>query len=419
MSGWLDGLTLFTVLVGIAIIGFFLLKLLFVPLALAFEARAGRKRRRRDLAAAAAGPEPLVSVVVPAYNEEKVIEHCLRSVLASDWKNLEVVVVDDGSLDQTVASARRVAAEDARLRVIAKLNGGKGSALNRGIAETSGEYVLLVDSDGVFAPTTIHTMIAAFDAPEVGAVCGDDRPVNLDRIQTKLLSVLSHVGTGLVRRALSLAGCLIIVSGNAGAFRREALVEVGGLDESTLGEDLELTWRLLRAGWQIRFEPRALVYAESPSTVKGLWKQRVRWARGLLQTTHRHRGMIGNPRYGVVGGYLLLNLVSMVIMPIFQLLVLCCLPVLMLNGRDPVGHSWWQVLLWTGVLSSLILAVLAIALNGEWHDLVYLWTLPLWPLYATLMTFTMMRAMWAELRGQEMRWNKLERTGVLSRQVEA
>lgn len=419
MSTVLSTLTVFVLVVGVTTLACGALKLCFVPLSVWFEVRRWwRDRRRPAHGVTATDAHPLVSVVVPAYNEGVVIESCLRSVLASDWPNLEVCCVDDGSSDDTVTIARAVAAEDSRLRVIAKTNGGKGSALNRGIAETSGDIVLLVDSDGVFAPTTVRAMVSAFDAPEVGAVCGDDRPVNLDRVLPQMLSVLSHVGTGMVRRALSLMDCLIIVSGNCGAFRRTALTEVGGLCEGTIGEDLELTWKLLEHGWSIRFEPRALVYAESPSTVRGLWKQRVRWARGLLQTMRMHpRIVLDGP--GLVAPYVAFNTLTMVVAPILQLLALATLPFLVTSGSVTMRTDALALLAWTGLGTSLLLVLAAIALNNEWRDLRYLWTILIWPVYATVMNLTMVSALYKELTGQASAWNKLERTGVISRQVTA
>lgn len=419
MSAALSALTTFVLVVGIITLACGAVKLCFVPLSVWFELRrwwCARRGLEPDVTATHA--YPLVSVVVPAYNEGVVIENCLRSVLASDWPNLEVCCVDDGSSDDTVAIARAVAAEDSRLRVIAKSNGGKGSALNRGIAETSGEIVLLVDSDGVFAPGTVHAMVSAFDAPEVGAVCGDDRPVNLDRVLPQMLSVLSHVGTGMVRRALSLMDCLIIVSGNCGAFRRSALTEVGGLCEGTIGEDLELTWKLLEHGWSVRFEPRALVYAESPSTPRGLWKQRVRWARGLLQTMRMHpRLVIDGP--GLVAPYVAFNTLTMVIAPVLQLLALAVLPFLIASGSVSLRSDVVALLAWSGLGTSLVLVLTAIALNHEWRDMRYLWTVLIWPVYATVMSLTMVSALYKEFTGQASAWNKLDRTGVVSRQVTA
>ena len=205
---------------------------------------------------------------------------------------------------------------------------------------------MFVDADGIFTRSTIHEMLALFTTEKVGAVCGNDAPVNLDRPLTQLMCLQTHVGTGFVRRALAQINCLPIVSGNVGAFRRSVLEKADPADGISLqqdiaqawegksngpfrsgfiGEDLELTWRVHKAGYQVKFAPHAVVLAEVPSTVKSLWKQRVRWARGLLQTVGLHRDMFFNMKYGQLGLYLPINFFNMVIIPILQVLILLLL----------------------------------------------------------------------------------------------
>ena len=398
---------------GVAILLWGLPRLLYVPLAIAFEV--GQDRRRRRAQPEVPERRPTVSVIVPAYNEEKVLEHCVRSVLASDHDHLEVVLVDDGSTDGTWQMMRALARADRRVTAVTQPNRGKGAALNRGIAASTGEVLLFVDADGVFGPDTITEMLQGLDDPRIGAVCGDDRPVNLDRALTHVLAVLSHVGTGLARRALTVLHCLPIVSGNLGAFPRTVVEELGGFREDTVGEDLELTWRVYRAGYRVVFRPTALVYAEVPSTLRALWRQRVRWARGLLQTLRIHRGMLGRPRYGVFGFYLVLNAWTMVAIPLLQLLVLVCVPFAFATGHQPFAPTVTSVLGWLGLWVSLGLAVFSILLNRAGRDLRFLWTALLWPLYSTMMGLVMAAAVWRELRGTTARWDKLDRSGVVSR----
>jgi biofilm PGA synthesis N-glycosyltransferase PgaC len=396
-------------IIGLMLLVLGAVKLLYVPLALAFELRAAVRRPRPT----ALDERPVVSVVVPAYNEGIVLENCLRSLMATDYRRLEVIVVDDGSTDDTWAVMQRMGREFPTIRMLTQENAGKGAALNHGASVASGRFFVFVDADSVFQADTVQRMLEAFDDPRVGAVCGDDRPVNLNRIQTRLLTVISHIGTGLVRRSLSLLRCLPIVSGNSGAFRREVFEEIGGFDTDTVGEDLELTWRVHRAGHRVNFAPRALVHAESPSTILGLWKQRVRWARGLLQTTVRHQRMIGNPRYGVFGAYLVFNTLTMIVMPVVQLVALLLLPVLAVGGADVLPASTWAWLGWLGLIVTAALALIAIGLDRSWRDARHLWTLPLWPLYSVFVSLTMVRALHLELARRPSSWNKLERTGVV------
>ena len=265
------------VLIGLSTLIFWvgMIKLLFIPLSLYFEIRQTWRNHRKIKTAL--DDEPLVSIIVPGYNEEKVLGACISSILASSYQHFELIMVNDGSTDSTAKVMRDLAeANPYTVIFVDQQNSGKGAALNTGTAYANGEFIMYVDSDGVFGKDTIRQMLKAFDSPKVGAVSGDDRPVNLDRVQTTLLALISHVGTGFIRRALAVVNCLPVVSGNNGLFRLKALKATGPLRTDTLGEDLELTWRIHRAGYRVNFAPQAVVYAESPSTLKGLWRQRVR-----------------------------------------------------------------------------------------------------------------------------------------------
>ncbi len=383
-----------------------LLTLAYYPLALGFAFR----RRRPPVFRSR---EPLVSIVVPAYNEAKVIRHCVDSILASSYRNREIILVDDGSTDDTLARMREYA-KHPRVTVLARANGGKASALNAGLAIARGEIILFVDADGIFEPDTIDLLLAGFESERVGAVCGSDSPANLDRLLTRLSSLQTHVGTGFARRALSLINCLPIVSGNIGAFRRGVLEATGPFREGFIGEDLELTWRVHKAGYRVAFQPEARVRAETPSTLTGLWRQRVRWARGLLQTSRLHRDMFFNPRYGLFGFYLGINLVSMSLVPLLQLVSLAILPILAVGQASPVPVNLLGYIGWLGLGFALAASVFAIALDRAWRDLRHLYLAPLWVLYSFFMDAVAFWAIVLELRGGEARWNKLDRTGVVS-----
>jgi len=402
--------------------------LLYFPLALI----ATFRRRRPPVFES---PNPLVSIIVPAYNEEKVIANCVESILASDYKNIEVMLVDDGSKDNTYTVMKQYQ-HPPRVTALTKPNGGKASALNLGYSHSKGEILMFVDADGIFTPSTIQEMLALFTSEKVGAVCGNDAPVNLDRPLTQLMCLQTHVGTGFVRRALAQLNCLPIVSGNIGAFRRSVLEKAdpaGGVplrqgiaeaweEKSTgpfrrgfIGEDLELTWRVHRAGYQVKFAPHAVVLAEVPSTIKSLWKQRVRWARGLLQTVYLHRDMFFNLKYGPVGLYLPINFFNMVIIPILQLLILALLILMAISGYSPITPNLLGIILWIGLFGVLFTTIFSIALDKAWKDLKYVYVIPLWAPYSVMMNLVTVWAIILELRGTEAQWNKFERTGVITR----
>jgi len=414
MSALLGGLAAviaITVLIG------GLIRLALVPFAVVFEVR--HRGHRADDAAVTVGTifdePPFVTVVVPAYNEGVVIENCLRSIVRSRYDSYEVIAVDDGSSDDTFARMETLAAEFGQITAVRQENSGKGAALNTGLARARGSVVMLVDADGLFGPHTITRMLRGFTDEGVGAVCGNDRPVNLDRIQTRFLALISHLGTGLMRRAMSELHCLPIVSGNIGAFRSDVLAATGPLREDTVGEDLELTWRVYGVGRRIAFAPHALLYAESPSTPRALWRQRVRWARGLLQVSRQHWRMIGNPRYGMFGPFLFYNSFTQIVVPFLQVLGILVIAGLVLADRVPAAPvELWQLLLLVGLPLSILLLVVAVLLDRSPADLRHVWTLPAWPIYSSLMTLVMIKAVWQEVSGAENRWNKLDRTGTVS-----
>ncbi len=237
----------------------------------------------------AEGPLPRVSVIVPAYNEERVLEGTVASLLGSDHPDLEVLVVDDGSTDGTAALARALAARHPRVRaLIQPRNGGKAAALNTGIAAATGAQVVTVDADTLVAPDTVRVLCEAL-TPGVDAVASNVKVGNRTRWLTRWQSVEYVVGLNLHRRAQAALGCITTIPGAACAFRREALAHVGGFSTDTVVEDTDLTLGLLAAGRRVVYEPAAIAYTEAPDTLVGLFRQRTRWARGYLQCLWKHR----------------------------------------------------------------------------------------------------------------------------------
>ncbi|MDQ7904447.1 glycosyltransferase family 2 protein [Phytohabitans sp. ZYX-F-186] len=402
----IDALHAVVLVAGVPLVVLGLLELAYYPLAFAAELR-----RRHDPVFETLLPS--VSVIVPAYNEERVIAACVASIVADRYPRKEIIVVDDGSTDGTLAALRPFT-HYADVTVITKANGGKAAALNAGLRYAGGEICCFVDADGIFTRDTITNLLRGFRGPEVGGVCGNDEPVNLDRPQTRLLALLTH-GTALARRALALVGCLTVVSGNCGAFRRRVVDEVGGFREGSLGEDLELTWRVRAAGHRIAFQPGALVYAEVPATLTGLWRQRIRWTRGLVQTARLHRHLVGSRRHGRLGPYLVHNLVTMLAAPVLQLVALGAALALVAVGHSPVPASLPAVAVWLGLGVALVNVLVAVFLDRAWRDLRFLYVLPLVAAFSVFMSLVTATALWKEARGAPARWNKLDRTGVKTR----
>ncbi|KQM66936.1 MULTISPECIES: glycosyltransferase [unclassified Sphingomonas] len=235
---------------------------------------------------------PSVSVIIPAYNEERVIADSVARVLASDYPGLQVIVADDGSKDATSAVVRDRFADDPRVTLLTLVNGGKAAALNRALLQAEGEVIIALDADTQFEPTTIARLARWFADPALGAVAGDARVGNRVNLVTRWQAVEYITAQNLERRALAGFDAMTVVPGAVGAWRRTALDAVGGYPEDTLAEDQDLTIAIQRAGWRVTYDPRAVAWTEAPESFKALAKQRYRWAFGTLQCLWKHRRVL-------------------------------------------------------------------------------------------------------------------------------
>jgi cellulose synthase/poly-beta-1,6-N-acetylglucosamine synthase-like glycosyltransferase len=232
---------------------------------------------------------PMVTLVVPAYNEGLVIQPALRSLLLLDYPNYEIVVIDDGSTDDTYEKAMVVAKESRaiHIRVITKRNGGKAEALNTGMTVARGEFVLNMDGDTKLTSNTLRACIRHFENPRVGAVAGNVKVLNRENIWSNIQALEYVEGLAMARKAQSFMRVVNIIPGPLGMFRKSVLQQVGGYDPDTFAEDCDLTLKILMRGWHIAYEPTAIAWVETPSRLLDLLKQRYRWTRGILQATRK------------------------------------------------------------------------------------------------------------------------------------
>ncbi len=252
---------------------------------------------RDDQPAQPDGPFPAVSVLVPAHNEEAVIVRSVRAMLGMDYPDFEVIVVDDGSTDDTAGALGRLAGNP-RLRIVRKVvNEGKALALNDALPLARGELVLILDADAEPAPDLLRWMVPHFSAARVAAVTGNPRVRNTDTFLARLQSIEFSSIISLLRRSQRIWGRIVTVSGVVAAFRRSALFDVGGFSPEMPTEDIELTWKLQKKFYDVRYEPRAVCWMTVPASYRGLWKQRMRWARGLMQVLHKHRDVMAHWEY--------------------------------------------------------------------------------------------------------------------------
>ncbi|MCU1623345.1 MAG: polysaccharide deacetylase [Frankiales bacterium] len=390
----------FVVVVTWALIPLGLLSILRSLLVVALARRHVRLSARR-----VAGAEflPPVSVLVPAYNEAVGIERAVRALVAGDYPELEVVVIDDGSTDGTGDLVAALGLDQVRL--VRQPNGGKAAALATGVAAASHDVLVMLDGDTVFEPDTIRKLVQPLRDPTVGAVSGNTKVGN----RRGLLGRWQHLeyvsGFNLDRRLLDLLGCITTVPGAAGAFRRDAVVAAGGLSTDTLAEDTDLTVAVLRAGYRVVHEERARAWTEAPSTVTDLWRQRWRWGYGTLQCIWKHRGAVRES--GTLGR------IGLPYMLAFQVLLPLAAPlidVFALHGVL-VGEGRRVAVVWLAyALVSVAIAGYALHLDKERYG--PLWSLPLQQLfYRQLIYLVVIQSVVSALSGLHLPWHKLERTG--------
>jgi len=280
---------------------------------------------------------PKVAVLIPAYNEEKVIERTIHGALDSDYPNLRVIVIDDGSKDRTLEVVRTAfAAEEAagRVLIITKPNGGKAEALNFGLEHIGdAELVVGIDADTIIAPDAIARMVPHFVNPRVGAIAGNAKVGNRVNLWTRWQALEYITSQNFERRALNTLGAVSVVPGAIGAWRVEAVREAGGYHVDTVAEDADLTMALLRNGYRVEYEDLALAFTEAPTNASALMRQRFRWSFGILQAVWKHRDVVA--RKGVLGWIALPNIL------IFQILLPLVSP--FIDIMFAVGAIWYFV----------------------------------------------------------------------------
>ena len=329
-----EAIYLFELFLSIAFITAIILgaaRMLFV-IVLAVIARFRDRRKSYDLSY-----RPSVTVVIAAYNEEKVIVRTLQAVLANRYEPLNIIVVDDGSKDDTSGEVRRAFGDHPQVRLLRQENAGKAAALNLGIDEADGEILIALDADTIFFRDTIINLVRHFGDPIVGAVAGNVKVGNRINPLTYWQSIEYVTSQNLDRRAYGLLNSVTVVPGAVGAWRRAAVTQAGGYTTDTMAEDMDLTWRMRRIGWRIETDSEAIGNTEAPDTFGGLFRQRFRWAFGTLQCLWKHRRAIG--RYGWFGwlalpSLWLFQIAFQVLSPLIDLEILWTL------GK--VGSTWWM-----------------------------------------------------------------------------
>ena len=382
-------------------------------------------RREAKLIPPVADGSSIVSVIIPAYNEEKVIARTVEWILESDYRNLEIIVVNDGSQDQTAQIVVKHFGSDPRITLLNIPNGGKANALNVGLQSAHGEVVVALDADTHFNTDTISKLVRWFDDPEIGAVAGNAKVGNRINMVTRWQALEYIVAQNLDRRALAALDTLTVVPGAVGAWRRSALTEVGGFPADTLAEDQDLTIGLQKAGYRVLFDSNAIAWTEAPATFRALAKQRFRWSFGTLQCLWKYRDITFNARYGALGMVALpqvwlFQIILTALAPIADLLFLWQLISEWLNyiqhGDNFSSAGLLLIVVYYVVFILVDLAAAIVGFLGErdenWR---MLWLLPLQRFgYRQLMYYVVVRSLLTALRGPFVGWGKLERSGLMT-----
>jgi cellulose synthase/poly-beta-1,6-N-acetylglucosamine synthase-like glycosyltransferase len=356
----------------------------------------------------------LVSVIVPVYNEAANIAGTVRSLLDNDYPLLDVIVVDDGSTDDTAGIVERLALP--RVRVVRQRNAGKPAALNTGVRYARGDIFIMVDGDTVFERDAVGRLIQPLRDPAVGAVSGNTKVANRGGLLGRWQHLEYVVGFNLDRRMFDIGRCMPTVPGAIGAFRREAVRDVGGVSSDTLAEDTDFTMAVIRAGWRIVYQPRAVAWTEAPASLRQLWRQRYRWCYGTMQAMWKHRQSLTQRgpagRLGRRGlGYLL----------IFQVLLPLSAPMVDVYGLYglfflPLGQV---ALVWAGFTAvQIATAAYALKLDGERYG--PLWSLPFQQVvYRQLMYLVVVQSTVMALLGGRLGWHRMVRTGAAVAHIES
>ncbi|MEI7812001.1 MAG: glycosyltransferase [Ignavibacteria bacterium] len=357
---------------------------------------------------------PFVSIIVPVYNEGKVVKGSIKSLLELDYPNYEIIVVNDGSTDETKEFAKTMVGihegkySNVRVLLISKPNGGKSNALNAGIQYSTADFVLCMDGDSQLSPNTIRDGIRHFVDPMIGAVAGNVKVLNRKKMLTDLQALEYVEGLNMQRSAQSLIKLVNIIPGPIGIFRKKAIIDAGWYASDTFAEDADLTLKIMAAGWKIYYEQSAISYTEAPEKLLQLLKQRYRWTRGILQSILKHRKYLLNPTLNFGNTLVLWSMFyEALIWPAMNIFAnVFFITVALLYGMSNLLSFWWAAM----AMLDLMTALYCVAVEKEDIRLVP-YVLVYRFFFVLMIDITKAMATCEEFLGIVMNWGKLERVG--------
>jgi cellulose synthase/poly-beta-1,6-N-acetylglucosamine synthase-like glycosyltransferase len=398
------------------------------PLVLGTLAILQRRRKRRHRPVPVVGDPPSVSVVVPAYNEAKVIGQSIRALFRSSYPRFDIIVVDDGSTDGTYDYVVGVLSDNPRARAFTQPNRGKGQALNFGISQTQADVIVTLDADTIVRPNTIEKLVRHFADPCVGAVAGNAKVGNRGKLLARWQALEYITMQNLERRAFDLLNCITVVPGAVGAWRRDVALRAGGFATETIAEDADLTFAILRMGYKVNYEEEAIGLTEAPETLRSFLKQRFRWMYGTLQTVWKHLDTMFRPRYGALGMFgvpyvLVFQILFSLVAPLVDLYtVLTIVTLVWQRSQHPMSYSnegLMQLLAYFVLFQAceFVSSFLAFALEPEDRRLLP-WVFVQRFSYRLLLYYVGMKTIVTAIKGKIVGWSKFERKATVLMRAE-
>jgi poly-beta-1,6-N-acetyl-D-glucosamine synthase len=357
---------------------------------------------------------PFISIIVPVFNEGKVLRESIESLLDIDYPNYEIIIVNDGSTDDTAAVGETLVGFQKgrngfiKVSLINKPNGGKSKALNAGIQYSEAQFVLCMDGDSQLTTNTLRVAVRHFTDPYIGAVAGNVKVQNRKKIITDLQALEYVEGLNMARSAQGFLQLVNIIPGPIGLFRKTALRDAGFYSSDTFAEDADVTLKILAKGWKIVYEPAAIAYTEAPETIYQLLKQRYRWTRGILQAIRKHKRHLYNPTINFNNSFVLWSMFyEALFWPAMNIFVnLYFIIVALIYGMSSFIFLWWIGI----AILDLMASIYCIAAEREEFRLVP-YAIVYRLIFILLIDVTKAMATVEEFLGVKMTWGKLERKG--------
>ena len=413
--GYWGGHFLFSMFIVFIILG--MARLIFMTV-LAIREHVQNKQRVYETQIDAA--MPLVSVIVPAYNEEMNAVSSLQNLLLQNYPNFNVIFIDDGSKDATYEKVKAVFDGHPKVQVLTKPNGGKASALNYGIMQTDAAYVVCIDADTKLYPDAVSQLMKHFTITNadganqrpgvelpIGAVAGNVKVGNEVNMLTRWQAIEYISSQNFDRQAFAHINAITVVPGAIGAFLKKAISDAGGFTTDTLAEDCDLTIRILKAGYAVENENKSVAMTEAPESLAQFLKQRTRWSFGVMQTFWKHRDALFNFKYGSLGWCAMPNiLLFQFIIPFFSPLADVFMIIGLATGNASRIGKYYLIFM----IVDAAIALMAFIFEKE-RLCKLVWLIPQRLAYRWIMYIVLFRSLRKAVKGEIQHWGVLKRTG--------